>query len=273
MKRVAWVTGGASGMGAAIALSLAKSGVDIAVSSLATDHPRSVESNQNAYRPSPGEVEGVISSARQYGVTAESYPMDVSNFEEVVAAAGAITSRFGRIDILVNAAGTGARQTIVGHSDELWSNVLATNLSGPFYTIRCCLPGMVQRGWGRIVNIASTAARYGNIRQSAYCASKSGLLGLTRCVALEGARHGVTCNSVSPGFVPTSNNALALTHLAQITSENRSVDEIRADIAKTYPMGRLVDVEEIAATVAFLCSGAASAVTAENITVSGGATW
>ncbi len=133
-------------------------------------------------------------------------PLDVCSSESVRAAYEAIINAFGKIDILINAAGSSIRKLIVDHPDDLWLRIIDVNLNGPYRTIKLCLPGMIERRWGRIVNFASTAANVGYPMYAAYCASKSGLLGLTRCVALEGAEYGVTCNAVNPGWVATDSN-------------------------------------------------------------------
>jgi NAD(P)-dependent dehydrogenase (short-subunit alcohol dehydrogenase family) len=135
------------------------------------------------------------------------------------------------------------------------------------------LPGMIARGWGRIVNIGSTAASVGWKDNPAYCASKAGLLGLTRCVALEGAPHGVTCTMISPTWVETE---LMRRNVAQVVEREglgRSPAEAMAEIARANPQGRLIQPEEIAALAAFLCSDAAKGITMENVQVTGGALW
>ena len=130
--------------------------------------------------------------------------LDVCADSSVQACFDAIVERFGKIDILINAAGSSARKLMLDHPDDIWQRIIDTNLNGPYRTIRRCFPGMVERRWGRIVNFASTAANIGYVRHDAYCASKAGLLGLTRCVALEGAPFGVSCNAINPGWVRRS---------------------------------------------------------------------
>ena len=189
----------------------------------------------------------------------------VARFCETVAA------KTGGIDILVNSAGISVHQVVCGHSLDDWKNVLDTNLTGPFLMTRACLPEMIEQGWGRIVNIASTAARTAVADHAAYCASKSGLLGLTRAVALEGAPHGVTCTSVSPTWVETDMLRQSAAIMGQ--DKGRTTAEEIADLAQSNPQNRLVQPQEIAALVAFLCSDAAPALTMEDISVNAGAHW
>ena len=136
---------------------------------------------------------------------------------------------------------------------------------------RACLPGMITQGWGRIVNIAATAAKTAGADHAAYCTSKAGLLGLTRSVALEGARHGVTCVSVSPIWVETDMLRESAAIMAQ--DKGRSTAEEITELAQANPQGRLVQPEEIAALVTFLCSDSAPALTMEDISVNAGAHW
>jgi 3-hydroxybutyrate dehydrogenase len=132
---------------------------------------------------------------------------------------------------------------------------------------------MVRRGWGRIVNIASTAANVGALAHSAYCASKSGLLGLTRCVALEGAAHGVSCNAINPGYVPTQQNAIGMGHQMHIDGLDMSLEDYRRRVAETIPQKRWIDPAEIGGVIAFLCRDEAFGITGEDITVAGGSPW
>ncbi len=139
--------------------------------------------------------------------------------------------------------------------------------------VREVLPGMIERKWGRIVNIGSTAASVGWKDNPAYCASKAGLLGLTRCVALEGAPHGVTCVMVSPTWVETELMRRNVEQVVAREGRGRSPAEAMADIAAQNPQQRIIQPGEVAGTVAFLCSEAARGITAENIQITGGAHW
>jgi NAD(P)-dependent dehydrogenase (short-subunit alcohol dehydrogenase family) len=179
----------------------------------------------------------------------------------------------GGIDVLINAAGSSARKFMVDHPDELWQRMLEVNLTGPYRTIKLCLPDMMRRGWGRIVNFASTAANLGYPMHSAYCAAKSGLLGLTRCVALEGAPHGVTCNAINPGFVDTDSNYSASRMEIEIAGLDLSVDDYRAQVAAGLPQKRYLTPEEVAALAAFLCRPEALGIEGQDITIAMGSQW
>jgi NAD(P)-dependent dehydrogenase (short-subunit alcohol dehydrogenase family) len=162
---------------------------------------------------------------------------------------------------------------MTGHDDALWDRRLETNLHGCYRTIRLTLPAMIERRWGRIVNIASTAANVGFPGHAAYCASKAGLLGLTRCVALEGAPHGVVCNAINPGYIETrfsrSGSAIAM----RDEGRGRTVDDHRDEIAAGSPQGRKIPPAEVGALVAFLCGDWAPGLTNEEITLAGGSLW
>jgi 3-hydroxybutyrate dehydrogenase len=174
-------------------------------------------------------------------------------------------------DILVNAAGVSVHQTICGHSDEDWDAVIDANLSGPFRMIRACLPDMKERGWGRIINIASTAARVAAETHGAYCASKAGLVGLTRAVAIEGGPYGVTCLAISPGWVETEMLRESARTIA--AKSGRSQAEEIAIMGASNPQNRLIQPQEIAALATFCCSDAAAGLTMEDIQVNAGALW
>jgi 3-hydroxybutyrate dehydrogenase len=139
--------------------------------------------------------------------------------------------------------------------------------------MRKLLPGMIARRWGRIINIGSTAATVGWKDNPAYCASKSGLLGLTRCVALEGAPHGVTSVMISPTWVETELMRRNVAQVVEREGKGRSLDEAMAEIAAGNPQGRIVQPQEIAALAAFLCREEARGITMENIQITGGALW
>ena len=180
-------------------------------------------------------------------------------------------AELGPVDILANAAGIDLNQPLVDHPDELWHQVIDVNLHGNYRTIKQCLPGMIERRWGRVIIIASTSAIVGYAGKAAYSASKSGLLGLMRCVALEGAAHGVTCNAISPATVETEMFNTSFIHTAQSLGEGRTVERLRAERLETYPQRRFLQPPEIAAVAGFLCRDEARGITMENITVSAGA--
>ena len=227
--RSAIVTGGFSGMGFAIATALAQAGANVAVGS---------------YVAPPGPTNGcrLLSRrrrdrARPLGAREQRHqgPCRASRCarqrrHRPFRGRGRSGDRPGRH--LVNAAGTTAEQPVCGHSDELWDKIVDTNLTGAFRVTRAVLPGMIERGWGRIINIGSTAASVGWKDNPAYCASKAGLLGLTRCVALEGAPHGVTCVMISPTWVETE---LMRRNVAQVVAregKGRAAEEAMAEDRK-----------------------------------------
>jgi 3-hydroxybutyrate dehydrogenase len=269
--RSAIVTGGFSGMGFAIAKALAEAGANVAVGSYIA--PANTENSDAAYYPGAEEIERVRGALAAFGTKVHAAHLDVRDSGVVERFAADAHAATGPVDILVNAAGTTAEQPVCGHSDELWDKIVDTNLTGAFRVTRAALPGMIARGWGRIVNIGSTAASVGWRDNPAYCASKAGLLGLTRCVALEGAPHGVTCVMISPSWVETE---LMRRNVAQVVAreaKGRTPEEAMAAIAAGNPQQRILQPEEIAALAVFLCSDAAKGINMENIQVTGGALW
>jgi 3-hydroxybutyrate dehydrogenase len=268
--RRAWVTGGVTGIGRAIALALADAGADVAIGSLLID--RDLPDATYAARPSRSAIEETAATIRRHGVWCFAMGFDLRDDAAVDAFHAQAKDALGPFDILVNAAGISAQEEMSGHRDETWAAVLDVNLNGAYRTIKRCLPGMIERHWGRIINIASTAANVGSPRYSAYCASKSALLGLTRCVALEGAEHGVTCNALNPGSVGTEMMRLgSLRRIAQ--SQGATVEGNFAAIAEAMPQRRLIPAEEVAAAAVFLCRDEALGITGEAIAISGGALW
>ena len=253
-RHTAIVTGGTQGIGLAIASGLAAQGMNVAVGARrATD-------------------QALASQAKEtIGGDCLVAPLDVRSTESVESFVDGVRDSFGPPDILVNAAGVTIIQTTEGHSDEDWINTIDINLNGPFRTIRACLPGMKKQAWGRIINIASTASRTAAATHGAYCASKTGLIGLTRAVALEGAPHGVTCVAISPGWVETDMLREVASTLA--LESGRSQDEEIAIMGASNPQNRLIQPSEIAALVAFCCSDAAAGLTMEDIQVNAGALW
>lgn len=237
--KVAMITGGVSGMGKAMALALADAGANIAIGSLLASSSATSVKDEIVNRPTYESLEKTKQDLEAYGVKVLAMDLDVCSEESVALFYEATIETFGQVDILANAAGITAEQTVSGHSSELWHKVIDVNLNGTFRTCRLCLPGMIERKWGRIINIASTAATVGAPTSAAYCASKAAVLGLSRCIALEGAEHGVTCNTISPGWVETNFGRDWMTHIAE-TFENRSGDEYISDTKDSNPQKRMI---------------------------------
>ena len=233
--RVAWVPGGATGIGRATALALARRGADVAVGSLT--HELMVE------RVGPESTldidEETLDEARRLieamGARALALPLDTGSEESVTSHHAAVVEALGPVDILVHAAGMGGRMAMIDHTTAFWDRVININLSGAFRTVRAVLPGMVARGRGRIVIVASTAASIGEMDGgAARGASKAGLLGLMRCVALEGAACGVTCNAVSPGHVDTQQSRRAVESLIHQRGLDTKVERSAAAAAAAH---------------------------------------
>lgn len=252
--RVAIVTGGLQGIGLAIARALTQQGARVAIGSRRGDDSE----ESSAAREAVGD-RGMVAG------------LDVASTLSVESFVKKVEVRLGNPEILVNAAGVSVHQFVDGHSDEDWNHVIDINLSGPFKMIRACLPAMKANGWGRIVNIASTAARVAEPTHGAYCASKAGLVGLTKAVAKEGGPHGVTCVAISPGWVETE--MLRESARIQAQKSGRSQVEEIAIMAQSNPQNRLIQPEEIAALTVFCCSDAAAGLTMEDIQVNAGALW
>jgi 3-hydroxybutyrate dehydrogenase len=268
--KIAMVTGGASGMGLAMAVAFASAGADIAIGSLLAGGKKA--EGEVVHMPGQEQMDHARSLIEAEGVACLAVNLDVSSNDSVEEFYRATVDRFGKVDILANAAGITAESTISGHPDELWAKVIDVNLTGTYRAIKRVLPGMIERKWGRIINIASTAATVGAVTSGAYCASKAGVVGLTRCVALEGAPHGVTCNALSPTWVDTSFGREWMSDIAE-KQEHRSGDEYIADVKKSNPQGRLISPLEIGALALFLCTDGAQGITMEDLRVSAGSLW
>ena len=268
--RAALVTGGATGQGREIALALASRGCDVAIGSRLSGEGRAL-ATVFTNLPSQGDMDTVCGEIEAHGVRAIGADHDLRSTESCESLYQAATQAFGKVDILINAAGIYFVHPVSGHADEDWDRVIDVNLNGAYRMTKLALPAMIEAKWGRIVNISSTAANVGGAENSAYCASKSGLLGLTRCVALEGAAHGVTCNAINPGWVDTRMMGQLLEHEAEATNEN--IDAVVQAFADDYPQKRAIHPKEIAALVAFLCHDDALGLTMEDISVAGGALW
>jgi NAD(P)-dependent dehydrogenase (short-subunit alcohol dehydrogenase family) len=270
--RVAMVTGGASGMGRAMSLALARAGADVVIGSLISGAPRKAAEGELAYLPGQQELDGTAKEIEGLGVKCLAMNLDVTCGDSMKKFYEAAMLKFDKVDILANAAGITAEQTICDHPDALWQKVIDVNLTGTYRAIKHVLPGMISRKWGRIINIASTAASVGAVTSGAYCASKAGVVGLTKCVALEGAPHGVTCNAISPGWVETKFGTSWMSHIA-VNAEGRSGEEYLNDVKKGNPQKRIIQPTEIGALAAFLCRNEALGITMQDLTVSAGSLW
>lgn len=246
------VTGGGRGIGAAIARSLAGQGARLTL----MGRTMSVLESEAAGLRKLTEV--------------HCQAVDISDPGAVGSAFAAAASAMGPIAILVNNAGQASSAPFARTDLDLWQKMLAVNLTGTYLGIRAALPGMLELGWGRIVNIASTASLKGYAYVSAYCAAKHAVLGLTRSLALELARKPVTINAVCPGYTETD---IVRDTLANIQAKTgRTHAEAEAELVKHNPQGRLVQPEEVAQAVLWLCQPGSAAVTGQAISVSGGET-
>ena len=250
--RVAIVTGGFSGIGKAIALALAERGATIAV---------------GARRLPEDAIEELDEVADRFFYQC----LDVADVDSIDAFVDGLARAYGHADILVNSAGVTAHEYVCDHDEQSWLDVIDINLSGPFRMMRACLPKMMERRWGRIINIGSTAATTAVADHAAYCASKSGLLGLNRAVALEGAPHGVSSVVISPTWVQTE--MFDSTMAIEAGRAGRSSDEQIAALVAEQPQKRLVQPCELGALAAFLCHEDALGITMEDIQVNAGALW
>jgi 3-hydroxybutyrate dehydrogenase len=252
--RVAVVTGSTSGIGLGIADALAQQGAMIVLNGFG-------DADEIA------QLCHVLSARRDVSVRHD--PADMSDPHAVAGMIARSEDTFGAVDILVANAGIQHVGPVETFPPEKWDAILAINLSSAFHAVRAALPGMRQRGWGRIVNIASAHGLIGSPFKSAYVAAKHGVLGLTKVVALEAAEAGITCNAVCPGYVWTP---LVEAQVAQLAAAHGLPEAavIRQVFLAEQPTRRFVTVEEVAGTVAFLCSPAAASITGTAIPVDGG---
>ena len=267
--RVAWITGGASGIGRAVAEALAEAGADVAVGSLLTG----TDPGALSYLPDESELRAVERAAQARGARTFAAGLDVRSTQSVSVFHERCVAALGPVDLLVNAAGIGGSEPVAAHREETWVATVDVNLTGAFRTIRACLPSMLERHFGRIVNIASTAASVGAPGFAAYCASKAGLLGLTRCVALEGAAGGVTCNTISPGQVDTASTRLSFETWRKETGIDMTLAQYKSSWETSLPQGRLIEAAEIGLVAAFLCRADAHGISGADVTVAGAAIW
>lgn len=249
--RTAIVTGGGRGAGAAIAEALANAGAGVVVASRTM-----------------AEVAAVAARLTAAGGRAWAFRCDVADAGSVAALARAAADHAGTIDILINNAGIAFASPLAKTSLDDWQRVLAVNATGTFLCTRTWLPDMAARGWGRIVNIASTAGLSGDRYIAAYAASKHAVVGFTRAVAAEVAGKGVTVNAVCPSYLDTDMTQATLDGITATTGRDRAA-ALQA-IVERSPQKRLVTPAEVAAAVVFLCGEQARGITGESMVIDGG---
>ncbi len=249
--KVAVVTGSGRGIGRAIALAFAQEGADVVVTARTTS-----------------EIDSVAAEIQRLGRKGIALPVDRSEREAIHACVDSIASHFPAVDILVNNAGVGGAQNpnpVAQYDDDFWDMSLFVNLTAPYLLMKAFLPKMIEQSWGRIINIASTAAKRGALNRSAYSVSKHGLVGLTRSAALEVATNGVTVNAICPGPIRTA----MLTRLLQYRADLQGItlEEVERSV---NPMKRLLEPEEVAEMAVYLASEAAGSVTGQALNIDGG---
>lgn len=252
-NRLALITGGGRGIGRAIALEYAREGADVVVAA------RTLQ-----------QVEVVANEISEgFKTRALPFTCDVSDVESVQQLFAKTKNAFGRgPDILVNNAGIAESASLLKTDDRHWRRHLEINLSGTFYCTRAALAEMLERGWGRVINIASIAGKTGAPYIAAYAASKHGVLGLTRSVALEVAAKGVTVNAICPGYVDTEMTTRGVENITSKTG--RTAEQALDSIKKMSPQNRLIDAEEVAALALLLASHEGRGINGQAINVDGG---
>jgi 3-oxoacyl-[acyl-carrier protein] reductase len=262
--RVALVTGGSRGLGRADALTLARAGADVVVADIQVESDSGEEAERYGPLAQAARAQGLVFSEataqeiQGMGRRAAAIKCDVTDRGQVDATVGRVVEELGSLDILVNNAGTLDHVGQLGDQvPELWERDLRVNLTGAFNCAQAAWPHMRERGWGRVVNMASVAGTLGGFGQASYSTTKAGLIGLTKTLALEGARHGITCNAIVPGIIGTE----------AFKFGNPDMNE---RMVRRAAMRRPGEPQEIANTIAFLCSDLASYITGVALNVSGG---
>jgi 3-oxoacyl-[acyl-carrier protein] reductase len=262
--RVALVTGGSRGLGRADALTLARAGADVAIADIQLESDSGEEAERYGVLAQAARAQGLVytestvAEIERLGRRALALRCDVTDRAQVDAAVGRVVDELGSLDILVNNAGTlDHLGQLEQQAPELWERDLRVNLTGAFNCAQAVWPHMRERGWGRIVNMASVAGTLGGFGQASYSTTKAGLLGLTRTLALEGARHGITCNAIVPGIIGTE-----AFHFGNPEMNERMI--------KRTAMRRPGEPQDIANAIAFLCSDLAGYITGIELNVSGG---
>src|SRR5919204_920100 len=262
--RVAFITGGSRGLGRADALTLARAGADIVIADIQVESDTGEDAARYGVLAQAARAQGAVyteataDEIRALGRRALAVKVDVTDREQVDAAVARALGELGSLDILVNNAGTLDHVgQLLDQQPELWERDLRVNLTGAFNCAQAVWPHMRGRGWGRIVNMASVAGTLGGFGQASYSTTKAGLLGLTRTLALEGARHGITCNAIVPGVIGTE-------------AFNSGNPDMNDRMVKRTAVRRAGEPQDVANAIVFLCSDLASYITGVALNVSGG---
>ena len=248
-KRVI-VTGAGRGIGRSLAEGFAAAGAQVVLGSR-----------------SSAEIEQVANSINASGGSAHAFPLDVTSTDSVTQFTQQALTTLGGVDVLLNNAGAAKSHKFAAHPDELWHQMIAVNLTGVYYVSKAVVPTMLQQAGGRIINIASIASKVGAKYIAAYTASKHGVLGLTRALAVELAPH-ITVNAICPGYVDTPMTEATIDNIVSRTGMSRN--EARAALAKNSPQKRLTQPEEITALALYLASDLASGINGQAINIDGG---
>lgn len=248
-NRVAFVTGGAQGIGRGISETLAEQGFQVAIADL----------NLDVAKATAEEI-------RAKGGSAIAVEVDVTDTSSVQAAIKSVTEELGPIEIVVNNAGWDDFMKFVDTTEEFWDRILDINFKGALRVIQAVVPGMMERGFGRVINIGSDAGRVGSSLEAVYSGSKGGIIAFTKTLAREVATKGVTANTVCPGPTDTP----ALRKFAAGAGED--AEKVVAGMTRAVPMRRLAQPSDVAAAVAFFASDSAGYITGQTLSVSGGLT-
>lgn len=246
------VTGGGRGIGAAIAEALARLGASVSL----------IGRNAEALQVTADRI------AKDYGVKVASATADVADETAVQKAISKVRDVLGAPTILVNNAGVAVSAPFLKSDAVFWRNVLDIDLMGSVYCTQAVLPAMLETKWGRVINIASTAGVTGYAYVTTYCAAKHGMIGLTRALAIETARTGVTVNAVCPGYADTEMTSQTIANIIKKTGRSR--EDALASLVTHNPQGRLIQPSEVADAVVWLCGDNAASVTGQSIAVAGG---
>jgi len=241
-QRTAIVTGGMGGLGESISIKLADAGYKVVVT----------------YSPSNTKYRSWLEEMKSKGHAFAAYPVDVVNYDDCAAKVAQMQREAGQIDILVNNAGITRDMTFKKMTKADWDAVMRTNLDSCFNMTKQVMDGMLERSWGRVINVASVNGQKGAFGQTNYSAAKAGIHGFTKALALECARKGVTVNTISPGYIGTK----------MVTAIPKEI--LDSKILPQIPIGRLGKPEEVAGLIIYLCSEEAAFVTGANISINGG---